>query len=578
MLRQLRASDSRFKTIAFSEGLNLLVADKTADSSQTDSRNGVGKSAMIELLHLLLGARVDRNSFVSKAELQPTVFSLEMEWPGVSEPLVISRCPETQNEITVSPDIGNAIAQSSSNSLTNAEWQSIIERDLFNLPAEHVGVSGRAMLALYMRRVASGAFNTPVKTSPQQSPAEASANIAYLLGLDWMLAARYRDLAAKESTRRQLSKAVKDPVWGRIVGRSSDLRGQMNLAHQRVSALESQIANFQVVPEYERLQRRADEIDQNIRQTRLQDAVDRRNLQDLERSLEDVSDPDIDYLESVYSELGVVIPQGVVRRFDEVREFHASVVSNRKEYLDAEITATRERLASRARERSELGEEQASLLRTLNEGGALDALTALQESLAYEKATLEALRNRFEAAQTLEESKAEIKAERSRLESEVRTDLRERNQIVDDINVRFLRYANRLYGSEREAYVEIAPAPSYLKIVPHIDSKDSRGIGNMVMFCFDLTVAVTAYRAGRGPGFLVHDSHLFDGVDERQVAQALRLAKDVAAEEGIQYIATINSDDLAKANNAGIDFSDSIIEPRLTDEYADGGLFGFRFA
>jgi uncharacterized protein YydD (DUF2326 family) len=24
---------------------------------------------------------------------------------------------------------------------------------------------------------------------------------------------------------------------------------------------------------------------------------------------------------------------------------------------------------------------------------------------------------------------------------------------------------------------------------------------------------------GRGPGFLVHDSHLFDGVDERQIAK-----------------------------------------------------------
>ena len=111
-----------------------------------------------------------------------------------------------------------------------------------------------------------------------------------------------------------------------------------------------------------------------------------------------------------------------------------------------------------------------------------------------------------------------------------------------------------------------------------IDSGDSVGIGNMVIFCFDLTIAVLAHRAGRAPDFLVHDSHLFDGVDERQIARALTLAREVMAEEGMQYIAMLNSDDLQKAERRGFNSEGSIIEPRLTDARADGGLFGFRFS
>lgn len=42
----------------------------------------------------------------------------------------------------------------------------------------------------------------------------------------------------------------------------------------------------------------------------------------------------------------------------------------------------------------------------------------------------------------------------------------------------------------------------------------------MVIFCFDLTLAVLAHRHGRGPDFLIHDSHLYDGVDERQIAKS----------------------------------------------------------
>jgi uncharacterized protein YydD (DUF2326 family) len=202
----------------------------------------------------------------------------------------------------------------------------------------------------------------------------------------------------------------------------------------------------------------------------------------------------------------------------------------------------------------------------------------LQQSLSEARASLESLRHRFEAAQTLEASRAEIIAERSQLETELRIDLTERDATVSEISLLFLQYAQRLYGQDRSAYLEFLPSSSGLRIIPQIDSSDSVGIGNMVIFCLDLTVAVVAHRAGRGPDFLVHDSHLFDGVDERQIARALSLARDVAADEGMQYIATLNSDDLAKAERRGFSPEGVIITPRLTDAFASGGLFGFRFA
>ncbi|MFY1597060.1 DUF2326 domain-containing protein [Micromonospora sp. WMMD737] len=73
-----------------------------------------------------------------------------------------------------------------------------------------------------------------------------------------------------------------------------------------------------------------------------------------------------------------------------------------------------------------------------------------------------------------------------------------------------------------------------LRINSHIDSDDSTGIRSMVIFCFDLTVSVLAHRARRAPDFLVHDSYLFDGVDDRQLAAALGvLSMDVGDVFGI---------------------------------------------
>ena len=530
------------------------------------------------MLHFLLGGQIPSGSVLSKSAVRSHVFRLEIDWPGLSTFLRIDRSPSESGSIFLTPDVSNSFQlHEIPGHVTPPEWQVLLERQIFGLPAGISGVSGRAMLSIYMRRIGSHAFNDAVKTHPQQSAAEAAANISYLLGLDYVLALRYRDLAAREATRRKLTTAAKDPVWGQILGRSSELRGQMTVAQQRVQDLAQQVSDFRVVPEYERLQAEADEIDRRIRQMRLEDAVDRRNLQDLLAATTESVEPDTSYLYDVYADLGVALGDAVRQRFEDVQEFHRTVIQNRQSYLADEIAAIEQRLSTRQAERDTLGDQQAQILQTLNDGGALDALTAMQELLSRERATLAALRFRFDAAQSLEASRAEIAADRNALEAEMRTDIRERERMISDITILFLKYAQRLYGDGRTAYLEFDPTSTQLKIVPHIDSQDSRGIGNMVIFCFDLTISVIAHRAGRGPDFLVHDSHLFDGVDERQVARAMQLAREVTQTEGIQYIATMNSDDLSKAIDRGFDPAGSVIPPELNDQYEDGGVFGFAF-
>lgn len=370
---------------------------------------------------------------------------------------------------------------------------------------------------------------------------------------------------------------MNDPIWGRIVGSTAELRGQVTVAEARVARLREQIEAFRVVPQYEELKVRADELNRQIQQLGNNDVIDQRNLEHLEQAVQETTDTEVRYLEPVYSELGVILGDQVRRRFADVRAFHESVVRNRRVYLSEEIETRRARLAERQRQRAQLGAEQSVILRQLNEGGALDALTTLQQAMAREEATLAALRNRLEAAQTLEASALQIRSERVDLQQEIRTDLEEREARISQATLLFDQFAQRLYGTGRRGYLAVEPGPSSLKITPRIETDESHGIGVMAIFCFDLTAAVIAHREGRGPDFLVHDSHLFDGVDDRQLARALALAAETSAAEGMQYIATINSDDLAKAEGRGFVSAPYIIEPRLTDASEDGGLFGFRF-
>lgn len=579
MLRRIESDDDRFKSVELGPGLNILLADKTQDSTNTDSRNGAGKSSIIEILHFLLGMGRLTGSVLENSALRDHSFTLRMDWPGeAARELSVTRSLGKRSRVELAPNvIGTSLLTNVAGDATIPEWVETIGRELFAFPVEHKGVSARSLLSLYIRRVSQHGLDDPVKTYPSQSVTEATTNVAYVLGLDWRLAAGYQDLASRESLRRKLKQAMKDPTFSLVVGSVSELRGLVTAATKRVGELANHVRAFRVVPEYERLQERADGLDAEIRRTRAHDAADRRNLQDLEAAIRAEHEPELNYLERAYRELGIELPNTVLRRYDDVRSFHHSVVSNRRAYLEEEIASTQARLEERLTERERLGEEQGRLLRTLHEGGALTALTAMQEQFAIARSELEGLESRFETAKKLEATQNEIKFERSKLQQGITRDLVEREPLIEEINLVFQRFATALYGPGRDAYVDISALDTSLRIAPHIGGEDSQGISKMVIFCFDLTIAVLAHRTGRGPDFLVHDSHLFDGVDERQVAEALKLAKEVCDEESLQYIITMNSDEMDKVERHGVQLQDFIIEPRLTDAYDDGGLFGFRF-
>jgi uncharacterized protein YydD (DUF2326 family) len=83
----------------------------------------------------------------------------------------------------------------------------------------------------------------------------------------------------------------------------------------------------------------------------------------------------------------------------------------------------------------------------------------------------------------------------------------------------------------------------------------------------------------RSPCILIHDSTIFDGVDERQVALALELADRESKRCGFQYICTFNSDMIPRSEFAD-DFNlnfDSFVRLILTDDSDEGGLLGIRF-
>lgn len=307
-----------------------------------------------------------------------------------------------------------------------------------------------------------------------------------------------------------------------------------------------------------------------------ENTIDRELILQLQEALASEQPPPVDSLDRLYREAGVVLPGAVAKRFDEVERFHQAVVQNRRSHLTAELQAAEARIGERehTRERSDVRRRQ--LMGILQSGGALEHYARLQEEAGRAEAEAEGTRQRLATAERIESTKAELDIDRAKLLRALQDDHHERQAIISEAVLVFEELSNALY--DRAGSLTISATPNGPVVDVRIDAQRSKGITNMQIFCFDLMLAELATRRGMGPGFLIHDSHLFDAVDERQVAKALQLGADHAAAVGFQYIVTMNSDALpGDGFRPGFDVAAFLLPVKLTDATDTGGLFGLRF-
>ena len=432
------------------------------------------------------------------------------------------------------------------------------------------------MFSYYARRQSSGAFQEPTRQFNRQQLWDQQVVISYLLGLDWKISRKFQVLRGKEKGAKELGRAVHSGNLGPYFGRAADIRTRLAVVTRQVNQFKSQLDDFQIVPEYRSLEAEANEITSKINHLGEENFFDGNLIRNLKASLEEEDAPKLGDLDKLYAEAGVVLPELLRRRFNEVEVFHRTVIENRRSHLNSEITAAELRIESREQNKQNLDIRRQQIMHVLQSGGALEQYTAMREELGRNESEVETLRQRLETAEKLESTKTELEMERNLLSQALRDDIYERKENIEEAIVVFEELSEEL--SERAGSLTIDATPNGPKFEVKIESQRSKGITNMQIFCFDLMLAELSHSRDRSPGFLIHDSHLFDGVDERQVAKALQLGAEHAEKCGFQYIVTMNSDALPTDGfRKNFNINDYVIENRLTDATETGGLFGLRF-
>lgn len=573
-LVSLKANKDHFRSIEFRDGLNVVLAERTETSKDTDSRNGVGKTTLFQIIDFCLGGRVGRGDGLEKLQGSNWEFTLVLAFEeGLS--LSVTRALDESGSIRLLGDVVELkLGDASPASIGPKSWTGWLGEQCFQLPTDSVrgeyDPTFRRLFAHFLRFRAD-AYVSPFETFGKQPPHQVQADNSFLLGLDWKLAAEWQRWKDRVKALGVLGKRELDELGERL----GELESQRVRAEAARRRLGEQIESFEVLPEYREVEKRANEATERMQGLANSITVNTRLLDLYRGQLATEQADNATAVLSTFEEAGVVFGETLTRSVAEIVAFHAEVAKNRREYLAAEVERLEREQAQKREELEQLEKQRRFDLQLLATHGALDDFAQLQQRLGSAAAAAESLTRQIDDLREIRKGKAALKVAQLDLQLRTELDVEQRLPAIAAILEDFSETFEEAYGEAADLVVDVGEAGYQFRV--SLPRQGSHGVGKVGVFAYDLAVINSWARRGRGTGFLGHDSVIFDGVDERQKAAAISRASRSADGNGFQYVLTINSDDLPADELAShsIDISKFTVMT-LTDSEPSGGLLGIR--
>lgn len=577
MIHSVTADHPSFRAVQFKTGLNVVLAERKESSTQKDTRNGLGKSTLIDIIDFCLGSRIRSGYGLAIEPLRDWTFTLECSVAG--DRMKVSRAVADPGQMVVegkTKEPGNLFGETV---LDVRQWHTRLAKAMFGVspaPGEFSRhPSFRSLISYFVRR-GNDAYLDPFTHFRGQSTMDRQLHVAFLLGMNWENAAKWQNLRDQEKGIKALNDAMKTGVITSARGTVGELEAESIQLENQLTRESKALEEFKVHPQYESIQNEANSITARIHALANENIVDRRRLAKYKESVSAEIPPSGGVVDELYRESGVVFSESVRRTLGEAREFHAKIVENRRAFLGEEIKRLETRIEGRDADVRRQTEERARLIDILQTHGALHEMVKLQERVVELRARHEKVRNWIADLKEMASRKRSVRIERAELAKAAEWDHEQRRELWGAAVSFFGDNSQALYRTAGRLVIDVGE--SGFKYDVEIDKSGSEGVGKMKIFCFDLMLLqlMTQKRSGL-IDFLVHDSGIYDGVDSRQRALAIELASAVAESTGTQYICALNSDMVPRDDfSSEFSFDDHVVLT-LGDENPEDSLLGFRF-
>lgn len=534
-LIKLYSNNKNFHTVNFKPGVNFIVGEATKENRDNIQKtyNGVGKSLLIKLIDFCFACE---NIKELEDKLQDWEFSLEFELDGKN--YISTRNTSKQNKILLN-----------GKEFSLEEFREAFALKVFGL-ADHIDfLSWRSLISHFIRPRKSS-YHSFDKTFSEEKDYSKLINTAYLLGLDIGLISKKKELKNEIDRVDTFKKNLEsDEIFKKYFTQDKDIDIEIIDLEDKIKDLRKILESFEVSDSYYQIQKDADQLKYDGQVIKNKITLLKNSIRNIDKSLEIKIDIEPDTIIKLYQEAQKALPENVVKEIREVTDFHKSLITKRKKRLLENKLSFIEEIKLLEQEREKSGKKINELLQFLGKHKALDEFIAINEKLTVFNTNLEKLKSYKGLLQEYKNKIGEIEIELKQENIKTSNYLDKTYPILEK-NMNTFRRLSKEFYDDKAGGIEVKPNDGKNQIRfnldVHIDDDVSDGVNEVKIFCFDLTLLLT--KNNHSMNFILHDSRLFSNIDPRQVATLFRLANQYSVNEKIQYIATVNQNQIEPLN------------------------------
>lgn len=396
MIHRVYASDKRFKPVSFEKGLNIVIADRQNDSDKKDSRNGIGKTTLINILHFCLGADLKRD-LLPVDEIANWTFFLEIDLCGdkfiISRSISQSEIVNIEGNVFVLPIKSEYEKNKGINFYKIPDWRILLGICLFGIEQivrTKYAPTFRSLIS-YFIRTGTDAYSKPFTFFRNQKTWQIQVSNAFLLGLNWERASDVQVLKDKNNA----AKALDDAVKLGIASSKGELEAERVRLQRELESEEKAFSSFKVHPKYQEIQTKADEITREIHSITNSNIILKKKLERYNESVQTEKDPDVSIVSKLYKEAGLHFGESIKKSLNEAQRFHTEIVLNRKLFLQTEINEIKNKIFLNDQMLEQKANERSDLLSILQSHGALEEFSILQKEINEKRNRFEILKSKI---------------------------------------------------------------------------------------------------------------------------------------------------------------------------------------
>jgi len=570
ILLKLSSDNPKFKTLDFNEGLNILAGLQLSGADK-ETYNGIGKSFSLNLIHLMLGAKLDIRKRKEKKLL---------EFLSTYGVFTLTFIHDNKNyKIVKNFSEGHYHINDEKVLKTNypKELRSII---LGNNVDKNI--SFKQILNTFARRYGGSYYNDILSQQgrPNEDYYQRYVNLS-LLGVDTSMVQTKFDIKTSLDKLLKAKNVVEDYESQLEEVNIKDLKDTLN-------KLVDDKNNFVIAENYDEFKKQADKKTNklNIIRNNIHDIV--KSISRKRSNLNQIKSINIDIKEvkNLYDEAKFFFDDQIIVRLKDASQFHRDLMGNRVLRLESDIVSLNAQLEELEDILKKEEKARDNILKDLDSKGALEEYNSISERIGSLTKEIQELDKYKVILEGFKKDKSKLDFKNAKINSESIEYLTNSKDKFDEIENKFRELVKRFYlnhGGEFKI-IETKDAKYLFDIDVEIPRDGSQAINEVKIFCYDFLLYLLNPNI---LGFLAHDGCIFSEMDPRQKSMIFKVALDFVKKHNMQYFINIGESSLNevldKDNKLNMlndiekkDIEDSVIL-KLYDKDPSQWLFGTSF-